>query len=65
MTATRMRLSPPLAWLRSAFFLGSALACCWALAQKIDDIPPAGVTMARIALTTHACVQPIVIRPTG
>ena len=31
MTAPRMRL----------FFMGLALACCGALAQKIDDIPPA------------------------
>lgn len=27
--------------LRSALVLGSAFVCCWALAQKIDDIPPA------------------------
>lgn len=28
-------------WLQSAALIGASLACSWALAQKIDDIPPA------------------------
>jgi type IV pilus assembly protein PilY1 len=28
-------------WLRNAALVGTSLACSWALAQKIDDVPPA------------------------
>ena len=35
------RPSRRLSWLRSSLLMGSALIGCWALAQKIDDIPPA------------------------
>jgi len=41
MTASPTRFPLPLARLRSAFLVAAALACCGAIAQKIDDIPPA------------------------
>jgi type IV pilus assembly protein PilY1 len=35
------RISPRRTWLRSAILVGTSLVCCWALAQKIDNVPPA------------------------
>ena len=41
MNRQAQRISPRRTWLRSAILVGTSLVCCWALAQKIDDVPPA------------------------
>src|SRR5512140_170085 len=41
MNRQAQRISPRRTWLRSAILVGTSLVCCWALAQKIDNVPPA------------------------
>jgi type IV pilus assembly protein PilY1 len=41
MNQQAQRKSTRRSWLRMAVLVATSLACCWAQAQKIDDVPPA------------------------